>query len=202
MPSQVREIKVSMNDQDRQVIESLFTRLGEVERQAPPRDTEAEAFIQERIRQQPGAPYFMAQTVVMQEYALRQAQQQIEELERQVAQRPAGGGLFSNLFGGGQNSSRSGTSVVGAPRASASGTKAAAPLQPGRGGGFLAGAAQTAMGVAGGVLLGNAIAGMFGGNEANAAEPVQGDTAEAQDNEAPHQDDESVDSDFGDNDVF
>jgi uncharacterized protein len=191
-----------MNDQERQVIESLFTRLGEVERQAAPRDAEAEAFIQERIRQQPGAPYFMAQTVVMQEYALRQAQQQIEELERQVAQRPAGGGLFSNLFGGGQNSNRSGTSVVGAPRVSASGGKAAPPLQPGHGGGFLAGAAQTAMGVAGGVLLGNAIAGMLGGNEANAAEPVQGNTSETQDNEAPHQDDESVDSDFGDDDMF
>src|SRR5688500_10332185 len=107
-----------MNEQERQVIESLFTRLGEVERQAPPRDAEAEAFIEGRIRQQPGAPYFMAQTVVMQEYALRQAQQQIEELERQVAQRPAGGGLFSNLFGGGQNSSRPGASIVGAPRAS------------------------------------------------------------------------------------
>ena len=37
-------------------------------------------------------------------------------------------------------------------------------------GGFLAGAAQTAMGVAGGVLLGNAIAGMFGGNDAHAAD--------------------------------
>lgn len=191
-----------MNDQERQVIESLFTRLGEVERQALPRDAEAEAFIQERIRQQPGAPYFMAQTVVMQEYALRQAQQQIEELERQVAQRPAGGGLFSNLFGGGQSSSGSGTSVAGGPRTPASSASATSPLQPGRGGGFLAGAAQTAMGVAGGVLLGNAIAGMFGGNEANAAEQVEGDTAEARDNEARNQDDESVDSDFGDDDVF
>ena len=36
-------------------------------------------------------------------------------------------------------------------------------------GGFLAGAGQTAMGVAGGVLMANAVAGMFGG-EAEAAE--------------------------------
>jgi uncharacterized protein len=191
-----------MNDQERQVIESLFTRLGEVERQAPPREAEAEAFIQERIRQQPGAPYFMAQTVVMQEYALRQAQQQIEELERRVAQRPTAGGLFSNLFGGGQNSGGSGTSVVAAARTPASFVGAASPLQPGRGGGFLAGAAQTAMGVAGGVLLGNAIASMFGGNEVSAAEPVQGDGAEAADNEAPDEDGGSVDSDFGDDEVF
>ena len=43
-----------------------------------------------------------------------------------------------------------------------------------RGGGFLAGAAQTAMGVAGGVLLANAIGGMFGADEAQAAEADAG----------------------------
>jgi hypothetical protein len=186
---------MSMNSQERQVIESLFTRLNEVERKAPARDAEADTFIQERIRHQPGAPYFMAQTIVMQEYALQQAQQQIEELEHRAAQRPAGG-LFSNLFGGGQNSSGSGTSVVSGPRTMASGANAT------RSGGFLAGAAQTAMGVAGGVLLGNAIAGMFGGNEANAAEAAQGNTEETAGNEAPDESGGSSDSDFGDDEMF
>ena len=46
-----------------------------------------------------------------------------------------------------------------------------------RGGGFLAGAAQTAMGVAGGVLLGNAIAGMFAG-DANAADKADSGSQE------------------------
>lgn len=192
---------MSMNSQERQVIESLFTRLGGVERQAPARDADAEAFIQERIRHQPGAPYFMAQTIVMQEYALQQAQQQIEELERRAAQRPAGGGLFSNLFGGGQNSSGSGTSVVAGQRATASGTNAT-PLPQRGGGGFLAGAAQTAMGVAGGVLLGNAVAGMFGGNEAHAAEPARGNDEEVAGSEEPDEGGGSVDSDFGDDEVF
>ncbi len=45
------------------------------------------------------------------------------------------------------------------------------------GGGFFAGAAQTAMGVAGGVLLAKAIAGMIGGNEAEAAETGANDAA-------------------------
>jgi hypothetical protein len=46
------------------------------------------------------------------------------------------------------------------------------------GGGFLAGAAQTAMGVAGGLLLGNALAGLFGGGgEAQAAESAPADDA-------------------------
>jgi hypothetical protein len=194
---------MSMNSQERQVIESLFTRLGEVERQAPARDVDADAFIQERIRQHPGAPYFMAQTIVMQEYALQQAQQKIDELERRVAQRPAGGGIFSNLFGGGQSSSGSSAPVAVAPRSRTLDASATSPLQPGRGGGgFLAGAAQTAMGVAGGVLLGNAIAGMFGGNEASAAEPAQDNATEAADNDAPEEDGGSGDSDFGDDEMF
>jgi uncharacterized protein len=151
-----------MENQDRQIIESLFTRLSDVEKQAPPRDADAEAFIKERVGQQPAAPYFMAQTIVMQEYALQQAQQRIEALERETQERPAGGGLFGGLFGGGQSGSRA--------------VRPATPMSPppgaafgGRGGGFMAGAAQTAMGVAGGVLLGNAIGGVFS-NEATANE--------------------------------
>src|SRR6267142_2520480 len=81
---------MTMDNQDRQVIEGLFARLGEVEQHAGPRDAGAEGFIKERITQQPGAPYFMAQTIVMQEYALQDAQWRIEELERQQAERPAG----------------------------------------------------------------------------------------------------------------
>jgi hypothetical protein len=44
---------------------------------------------------------------------------------------------------------------------------------PGRGGGFLAGAAQTAMGVAGGMLLGNIIAGAFSSGDASAEDAAQ-----------------------------
>lgn len=50
------------------------------------------------------------------------------------------------------------------------GQQAAPGAAPARGGSFLGGAAQTAMGVAGGVLLANAIGGMMGGGEAQAAE--------------------------------
>ena len=163
-----------MDNQDRQVIEGLFARLGEVERQARDQDTDAKAFIKERIAQQPGAPYFMAQTIVMQEYALQQAQLRIEELEHQQAERPAGG-LLSSLFGGGQNAGRG--SVPATARTPAPDVAAPPSAQPGRGG-FLAGAAQTAMGVAGGVLLGNAIGGIFGSSAAKAAETPPARAAE------------------------
>ncbi len=172
-----------MDNNDRQAIDSLFGKISQVEQQAGPRDAEAEALIKDRIAAQPAAPYFMAQTIVVQEQALNVAQQRIEELEYQLSSRPASGGLLSSLFGGGAPASRP------APRPNAAAQPTAGPWnrQPGamqaqRGGGFLAGAAQTAMGVAGGVLLGNAIAGMFSGTEANAAEsaeqqPAQDDTA-------------------------
>lgn len=156
-----------MENQDRQIIQSLFSRLSDVEKQAPARDADAEAFIKERVGQQPAAPYFMAQTIVMQEYALQQAQQRIETLERQAQERPTGGGLFGSLFGGGQSGSRAMQPAT--PISQPPGGAVGGQLNRG-GGGFMAGAAQTAMGVAGGVLLGNAIGGLFGSNEATAAE--------------------------------
>src|SRR3954447_23757143 len=96
-----------MDHQDRQDIEGLFSKLGEVDRQAGPRDAEADGLIRARITAQPAAPYFMAQTIVIQEQALNTAQARIEELERNLASRPTGGGgLLSGLFGGGQPQSR------------------------------------------------------------------------------------------------
>ncbi|HSI41939.1 MAG TPA: DUF2076 domain-containing protein [Xanthobacteraceae bacterium] len=189
-----------MDTQDRQAIERLFTRLSAVEQQAGPRDAAAEAFIRERIARQPDAPYFMAQTVVMQDYALQAAQSRIEELEQKAAQRPAGGGgLLGGLFGG-ANSGRSSVPPIGR-RSEAPPTAPTSPVppmaQPGRGGGFLAGAAQTAMGVAGGVLLGNAIAGMFGGSEAQAAESAPAETAPAEDASAADEGGGFFDSFFG-----
>lgn len=141
-----------MDHNERQAIEELFGKLAEVERRAPPRDSEAEALISEKVVAQPGAPYYMAQTIVVQEQALIAAQRRIEELE----QKAQGGGLLGSIFGGGS-------------RATAS---RAAVRQPeyGTGSGFLAGAAQTALGVTGGIFLASLIGGMFAGG-AQAAEP-------------------------------
>lgn len=171
-----------MDRNDHQAIEGLFGKLAAVERQAPSRDAQAEDFIRGQIAQQPGAPYYMAQTIVVQEQALEAAQARIAELEAEATRAPqSSGGLFSGLFGDGRRSTRSGSvprvgSAAGGYGGQASNGQYGAPMgtQPGRGGGFLAGAAQTAMGVAGGVLLGNAIAGMFGGSEAQAAEDDAG----------------------------
>jgi len=158
-----------MDANDREAIDGLFVKLAEVERQMPTRDPEAERFIREAIGRQPGAPYYLAQTVVVQEHALTVAQSRVEQLEAELQAARSdgqGGGFLAGLFGAGPG-----------PRRQAQPPR---PLPQGAPGGFLSGAAQTAMGVAGGMLIANALAGAFAG-EAEAAEAPDDDEPDAGD---------------------
>jgi hypothetical protein len=194
-----------MDRNDRQAIEDLFDKLSTVERKSPPRDAESEAFIRDKIARQPGAPYYMAQTIVVQEQALAAAEARLADLEAQAAQAaPANGGFFDSLFGDRRQPKRSTGSV---PRVGSTGRESMQAQQPG-GGGFLAGAAQTALGVTGGVLLGNAIAGMLGGHEAKAAEPAADKGTEDKGADEPQEDAHTEEAgyedggdDFGDFDM-
>jgi uncharacterized protein len=194
-----------MDRNDRQAIEDLFDKLATVERKSPQRDGESEAFIRDKIARQPGAPYYMAQTIVVQEQALAAAEARLAELEAQAAGTPpTNGGFFDSLFGDRRQPARSTGSV---PRVGAPNRESMRPQQPGRGG-FLAGAAQTALGVTGGVLLGNAIAGMFGGHEAKAAEPAADKGTEDKGTDEPQEDAHTEEAgyedggdDFGDFDM-
>lgn len=173
-----------MNTEERQIIDSLFDKLRQAERHGGPIEPDAEAHIRARVDRQPGAPYLMAQTIVAQEQALGSAQTRIADLEGELSRRPAGGGGFlAGLFGGGRRSAPEAT--PGSARAAGPGSGLAgqgmAQAQAGRGGGFLAGAAQTAMGVAGGLLLGNMIGNAFGGDRAEAAAPGDSTAAAAHD---------------------
>ena len=165
-----------MDQNERQIIDELFGKLRQAEAQSGPRDPQAESYIREQVARQPAAPYLMAQAIVIQEQALAASQARIQELEQQVQeqQRPASGGFLGGLFGGGGASApaparppSAGHPGVGDPRVAAY----ADPHQPRPGGGFLAGAMQTAMGVAGGMLIGSALASAFSGDAA-AEEPA------------------------------
>ncbi|HEY0837325.1 MAG TPA: DUF2076 domain-containing protein, partial [Azospirillum sp.] len=95
-----------MTPEERNLIEDLFRRLRQSE--AQPRDPDAERLIHDSLRAQPGAAYYLAQSVLVQQHALTAAQQRMEELERQLddARRqqqqpaqPGGGGFLGGLFG-------------------------------------------------------------------------------------------------------
>ena len=71
-----------MNDQERQVIDDIFRRLEQVANQ--PRDPEAERYIAEKLRQQPYAPYALAQAVFVQEQALANLQAESEQMRAEL----------------------------------------------------------------------------------------------------------------------
>jgi uncharacterized protein len=192
-----------MDHQDRQAIEQLFGKIAQVEGQAGAPDTQAADFIRSQIARQPNAPYYMAQTIVVQEQALNAAQGRIQQLEQELASRPAGGGGFlSGLFGGGQSRPQQQPSyhphqqpMHGMPphMAPGMGGMTGGMAQQRGGGGFLAGAAQTAMGVAGGVLLGNMIADAFSGGDG----PKAADAGQAEPQQAAAEDFGDAGGDFG-----
>jgi hypothetical protein len=179
-----------MSPEERQMLADLFERVRA--NAAGPRDPQAEAFINDAVRQAPYAPYILAQTVLVQQQALEGAARHISELEAQTrAAAPAAqetsflGSIGRSLFGGSPapapQPQRSGgydasSYQRGAPQAPPSYAPPpqayAPPPQAGpwgaaaapAGGGFLSGALRTAAGVAGGVVLGNALEGMLGGH--------------------------------------
>jgi hypothetical protein len=98
-----------MSPEERQLLTGLYDRIRGAAN--APRDQEAEALIQDATRAQPYAPYFLAQTVLVQDQALRAANDRLQELEGKVkdlegqaASGPRSGGFLSglgSLFGGG-----------------------------------------------------------------------------------------------------
>jgi hypothetical protein len=104
----------AMTPQEKELITTLLGRLKQAGGQ--PKDPEAEALIRQGLAEQPDAPYYLVQTVLIQEMALNQAQQRISELERQCAQaaqpqKPTSflGGLFGAGAGRGDQPQGGGT---------------------------------------------------------------------------------------------
>jgi hypothetical protein len=208
-----------MDSQERQLISGLFDRMRGVG--AIQKDADAEALINQQVRQIPDSAYLLVQSVLVQEHALQQADQRIRELEERVqslesqAQRaPANGGFLGGLFGGGRQSappataSRQSAGFGGVPAAGArpmagGSPWGAQPAQPAAGGSFMRSAMATAAGVAGGMLLADGIRNMMSGGagagQASAANA--GDTTAASDNAAadlPAYDDATAsDADYG-----
>lgn len=180
-----------MNTEEQTLIDGLFGRLKQAEDPAQPRDAQAQACIEQHLRQQPAAPYYMAQAILVQEAAIKRLDEQNKQLEAELKQARAqveatrssagngGGGFLSSIFGGGAGARSPEPQRSVAPPPSAAGgwrepaPQAYTPPQPQQGFGaapaparsgassFLGGAMQTAAGVAGGVLLAQGISSLF-----------------------------------------
>jgi hypothetical protein len=175
-----------MTPEERQLLSSLADRIKSAA--AQDRDPEADQALRQLTQDRPDAVYLLAQTVLMQDFALRNAQAQIAELQRQLqaarqsAPAPAkSGGFLSGLFGGQASAPVAGSVPPVNPWGNAPTQQApsyappppnygAAPayqpvmMQPTQTSGFLRSAATTAAGIAGGALLFEGIESLFAGH--------------------------------------
>jgi hypothetical protein len=99
-----------MEPQERDLITTLLTRLQSAGSAGQPKDAEADQLIRQAMTQMPDAPYYLVQTVLIQDLSLHNAQNRIAELEKQVAslpppqqQQPTS--FLGGLFGRSQNQS-------------------------------------------------------------------------------------------------
>ncbi|OLP59416.1 hypothetical protein BJF93_11890 [Xaviernesmea oryzae] len=94
-----------MSPDEKQLLTALFDRVKAASN--TPRDREAEALIEQAVRAQPSATYYLAQAVIIQEKGLEAASARIEELEARLRDLEAnrtrapeqGGGFLSSIFG-------------------------------------------------------------------------------------------------------
>jgi hypothetical protein len=160
-----------MTPQEQQMIDGLVDRIKST--QVTDKDTAAEQYLQQGLAGYPDAIYVLAQTVLVQQYGLSQAQQQIQalqaQLQQQQQQQPSGGGSFlSHLFGGSQQPSQPQYQPVNTgypPPQYAPPVAYGQPVayaQPASGG-FMRSALQTAAGVAMGEMAFQSMEGLFHG---------------------------------------
>ena len=210
-----------MQSQERDLIAGLFGRLQPFESQ--PRDADAEAMIKDFVARQPASPYLFVQTILVQEQALKAAQERIAELEAKAGAEPAAAGFLGS---GPRIGPWGAQPQAAAPQAPVPPTRsplqAALAPQP-AGGSFLRTALTTAAGVAGGALLFEGIRGLMGSNpgpfgSAAALQPspllppdslpaapsqdqaMVDDTAASQDDQVDDYDTASLDQDSGGSD--
>ncbi|MFN3350990.1 DUF2076 domain-containing protein [Pseudorhodoplanes sp.] len=183
-----------MTPQERKLVEDLFDRLATLEYK--PREADAENVIRAGLRRAPNATYALVQTVLLQEEALRRANERIQELEAAADEPEQSGGFLGamrdTVFGGGnargsvpqiggdRSGERPGDRPMGLPaglqrpgdqyhaQGGAPYQQQTEPARAGMGGSFLGTAAAAAAGVIGGTMLMNALKGAFGGGEAKA----------------------------------
>jgi len=182
-----------MLPQEREILTDFLGRFNNIPPQSP--DPEANALIRQAVRR-PDAAYLLVQQALVHEIGLQQAEQRIQELERELqsaraAAPPAQGPAQSSFLGSMLGKRRGGWSDAPAAPSPArnewgqQGSSFSPPPMEQRSssgvGSFLASAAATAAGVAGGALLFQGVKNFMGGSgstraDASAAESNTNDS--------------------------
>ncbi|HVG26774.1 MAG TPA: DUF2076 domain-containing protein [Acidobacteriaceae bacterium] len=153
-----------MTPQEQQMIDGLIQRIRST--QVTDKDVDAEQHLQQGLAGYPDAIYVLAQTVLVQEYGLNQAQQRIQELQsaldeaRQHAPQSgsgSGSSFLSKIFGSGSSAPQGGAPTQSFPGSGAQYQPVNAPgyppppayASPAYGGGYAPGYGQP-MGFGGG----------------------------------------------------
>jgi uncharacterized protein len=175
-----------MTPDEKKMIGDLFARIAKNQEPAAQKDRDAEAFIRAAVQRDAGAAYTLTQMALVQEHALKLADERIRELEAKLgpaADAPPAPAKSSFLDGlmpnspwarkgsvpatggaGGQPMLRPGAFGQNRNAAPQAAAQATAP----QGGSFLRSAFATAAGVAGGLMLFEAVRGLMAGSEGGA----------------------------------
>ncbi|XBC39390.1 MAG: DUF2076 domain-containing protein [Buchnera aphidicola (Nurudea shiraii)] len=173
-----------MSNDEQKLIENLFSRLYQTEIKTSNRDNVAEQLIKDLLKKHPNSPYYMAQTILIQETAIKKLNEKISllnsdnNIKTKEDKKNISGGFLSNLFG--TKKAKHSSNELSSDRTSNNlkdqvkdshlhsfPTQSRTSITP-QGGivgsnsnGFLSGALQTAAGVAGGVVMANMLMNLF-----------------------------------------
>ncbi|ACL30000.1 DUF2076 domain-containing protein [Buchnera aphidicola] len=167
-----------MTDEEKNLIENLFHRLKKTELNSPERDDAADELIQRLAKKQPTSSYYMAQTILIQETAIKKMSIELEELRKKIKilnreetnKKPS---FLSNFFkkkspseiiSNDNNILKKKENILPSNYSSSpiSPTTQTSPvINNTRSSSFLGNALQTATGVAGGMILGNMLMNVF-----------------------------------------
>ena len=123
-----------MTPQEKDLITTLLARLKSAGGQ--PKDPEADTLIRQAMAEQPDAPYYLTQTVLIQDLSLHNAQNRIADLEKQLADaqqaaKPTVTSFLGGLFGSHpQAPASSGGTAPAGPWSRSPQVASAPPAQP------------------------------------------------------------------------
>src|SRR6202022_315131 len=120
-----------MTPQEKELLTTLLDRLKNAPTQA--KDPEADALIRQAMAERPDLPYYLVQTVLIQDLSLHQAQQRITDLEKQLAdaqQAAKPSSFLGGLFGSRPSAPAGGSTPSAGPWTRAPQGAAAPPAPP------------------------------------------------------------------------